>query len=126
MATLCEYCKDFSIASVLETDYRHQPSFEGLKKSAGSGCNLCQLFSKSLLETVRFDDLTGEPNGEIWIRKDSREDPYIIGPRPIIIVECRGENLYPNALGGKYPQTRGHLHLVADEGKHIVLLSGIQ
>jgi hypothetical protein len=50
MAALCEYCKDFSIASIMEKDYRHQPNFEALKKSADNGCKLCQIFAESLLE----------------------------------------------------------------------------
>jgi hypothetical protein len=119
---LCEYCKDFSTASILETAYEHQPSFEALNKSANSGCNLCQLFVESLLEYLRCRELKREPNGQIWIREESpKELIWIPGPGSIIIVECRREDLVPNGMNGEYPLVKGTLHLVADEGEYIVL-----
>jgi hypothetical protein len=44
---LCQYCGDFSIASIQREHHAYQTSFEALKQSANEGCHLCTLFYES-------------------------------------------------------------------------------
>jgi hypothetical protein len=131
MGALCEYCKDFSIASILVEDYRHQPSFDALKESADSVCKLCRLFAASLLEVARYGDLKGESNKRIWIPKYTPKISFFsffrfISHKNVLKVESRREHL--DDSNGEYRSYSpgvalplGTLQLTADGGKYIVL-----
>ena len=72
--TLCNYCEKFSFELLYRKEYRCQPSFEALQKSAA----LCTLIYQTLSRRLKEHKITPGQNNvdsQIWIERY----PYEIG-----------------------------------------------
>ena len=107
----CRYCKDFSIRSLREKDYQHQPSLKALKQSVDNGCRFCRFLWESFDDRVILDRLIldSEGNAPVEIRR-YQENNFCKWAPDSIEVHCGHWDSQEKA--------KGSLTLVTEEGRY--------